>query len=81
MPLHSSTSQNKQSHRGNLALFVLTEEGTRNELAAQTRLRQEDIRLMTAKEIKEEIATTLQPLEALNEEEKQRFNRTVNIAY
>ncbi len=35
---------------------------------------------MTAKEIKEEIATTLQPLETFNEEEKQRFNRMVNIA-
>ena len=58
----------------------LTEEGTRNEHAAQTRLKQENMRLMTAKEIKEEIATTLQPLEAFNEEEKQRFNRMVNIA-
>ena len=60
---------------------TLTDEDARNELAVQTRLKQEDIRLMTVKEITEEITTTLQPLESLNEEEKQRFNRTLNIEY
>jgi ribosomal protein L20A (L18A) len=85
IPFSSSTSQNKQSHvnhRGNLTLFEeVSKHQTHNELAAQTRIKQDDIRLMTVKEIKEENATTLQPLETLNEEEKQRFNRTVNTVH
>ena len=55
----------------------LMEEGTRNELAAQTRLRQEEKRLKSAKMLQEEIEETLQPM---GMEERQDFNRAVNAA-
>ena len=58
----------------------LIAEGTRNELAALTRLRQEDIRLKSAKMLREEIEETLQPMEVMDMEERQDFNRAVNAA-
>jgi WD40 repeat protein len=58
----------------------LMEEGTRNELAALTRLRQEDNRLKSAKMLREEIEETLHPMEVMDMEKRQDFQRAVNIA-
>jgi hypothetical protein len=58
----------------------LMEEGTRNELAALTRLRQEDNRLKSAKMLREEIEETLHPMEVMDMEKRQDFKRAVNIA-
>jgi hypothetical protein len=55
------------------------EEGTRNELAALTRLRQEDNLLKSAKMLREEIEETLHPMEVMDMEERQDFKRAVNI--
>jgi len=58
----------------------LMEEGTRNELAALTRLRQEDDRFKSAKMLREEIEETLHPMEVMDIEERQDFKRAVNVA-
>jgi len=58
----------------------LMEEGTRNELAALTRLKQEDDRLKSAKMLREEIEETLHPMEVMDIEERQDFKRVVNVA-
>jgi hypothetical protein len=58
----------------------LMEEGTRNELAALARLRQEDNRLKSAKMLREEIEETLHPMEVMDMEKRQDFKRAVNVA-
>jgi hypothetical protein len=58
----------------------LMEEGTRNEIATLTRLRQEDNRLRSAKMLREEIEETLHPMEVMDMEKRQDFKRAVNIA-
>jgi hypothetical protein len=59
---------------------LLQEEGTRNVLAAQTRLRQEDSRLKSAKLLQVEIEETLSPMEGMCMEERQDYNQAVHVA-
>jgi hypothetical protein len=57
----------------------LQEEGTCNVLAAQTRLRQEDSRLKSAKLLQVDIEETLSPMEGMVMEERQDYNQTVHV--
>jgi hypothetical protein len=59
---------------------LLQEEGTRNVLAAQTRLRQEDSRLQSAKLLQAEIEETLSPMEGMGMEGRQDYNQAVHVA-
>ena len=59
---------------------LLQEEGTRNVLAAQTRLRQEDSRLQSAKLLQAEIEETLSPMEGMGMEGRQDYNQSVHVA-
>jgi hypothetical protein len=59
---------------------LLQEEGTRNVLATQTRLRQEDSRLKSAKLLHVEIEETLSPMEDMVMEERQDYNQAVHVA-
>ena len=82
---YTPTAEEAGAAMGNIDLEKrsqrLMEEGGRHTLAAQERFRQEEHRLRSAKLLREEIEETLQPMGNMDTEERQAFNRAVNVAF